>query len=173
VNLVFLPKSGQLSSPRPKCGTHPLGGSGCRVELCFAATTAIEGITLSRPVILCIDDEDLGLEIRKMVLEREGFTVLTAHDGQSGISTFEAERVDAVIVDYAMPGMDGGLVAASLRQKNPHIPILMLSAYVALPEDVMRVISASATKGDGALALVDKLKELLQDKAPDEPGAAQ
>jgi CheY-like chemotaxis protein len=128
---------------------------------------------LSRPVILCIDDEDLGLEIRKMVLEREGFTVLTAHDGQSGISTFETERVDAVIVDYAMPGMDGGQVAASLRQIDPNIPILMLSAYVALPENVMKVISVAATKGDGALTLVDKLKELLHAKAPEERGPAQ
>jgi len=47
---------------------------------------------VSRPVILCIDDEDLGLEIRKMVLEREGFTVLTARDGMSGISVFDAEQ---------------------------------------------------------------------------------
>jgi CheY-like chemotaxis protein len=133
-------------------------------------TTAIEDITLSRPVILCIDDEDLGLEIRKMVLEREGFSVLTAHDGQSGLSMFDTERIDAVVVDFAMPGMDGGQVAASLRQKDPNIPILMLSAYVALPEEVMRVISISATKGDGAFTLVEKLKELLQANAPDGRG---
>jgi CheY-like chemotaxis protein len=61
-----------------------------------------------------------------------------------------------------MPGLDGGQVAAMLRQKAPEIPILMLSAYVALPENVMRVVSVSATKGDGAYTIVDKLKELLQ-----------
>jgi CheY-like chemotaxis protein len=125
---------------------------------------------VSRPVILCIDDEDLGLEIRKMVLEREGFTVLTARDGLTGISVFETEPVDAVVLDYAMPGMDGGEVAAILRQRRPNIPILMLSAYVALPENVMRVVSVSATKGDGAFTLVDKLRDLLQASAPDIPG---
>jgi CheY-like chemotaxis protein len=123
-----------------------------------------------RPVILCIDDEDLGLEIRKMVLEREGFTVLTARDGLTGLSVFEAEPIDAVILDYAMPGMDGGQVAVILRQRRPDIPILMLSAYVALPEDVMRIVNVSATKGDGAFTLVDKLKELLQANAPGEGG---
>jgi CheY-like chemotaxis protein len=123
------------------------------------------------PVILCIDDEDLGLEIRKMVLEREGFTVLTAKDGKSGLSVFDTEAVDAVVLDYAMPGMDGGQVAAILRARRPNIPILMLSAYVALPENVMRVVSVSATKGDGAFALVDKLKGLLQQKTfADEQG---
>ena len=116
---------------------------------------------MSRSVILCIDDEDLGLEIRKMVLEREGFTVLTAKDGKSGISVFETEPVDAVVLDYAMPGMDGGQVAAALRARRPDLPILMLSAYVALPENVMRVVSVSATKGDGAFALVGKLRMLL------------
>jgi CheY-like chemotaxis protein len=125
---------------------------------------------VSRPVILCIDDEDLGLEIRKMVLEREGFTVLTAKDGQSGISVFDTERIDAVVLDYAMPGMDGGKVAAILRERRPDIPILMLSAYVALPEEVMRVVSVSATKGDGAFTLVDKLKDLLQTNAPEGRG---
>jgi CheY-like chemotaxis protein len=125
---------------------------------------------VSRPVILCIDDEDLGLEIRKMVLEREGFSVLTAKDGASGLSLFDTEEIDAVVVDYAMPGMDGGQVAALLRQRNPNIPILMLSAYVALPEEVMRVISVSATKGDGAFTLVEKLKDLLQTNAPDGRG---
>ncbi len=122
---------------------------------------------MSRPVILCIDDEDLGLEIRKMVLEREGFTVLTAKDGQSGISVFDTEQIDAVVLDYAMPGMDGGKVAAILRERRPDIPILMLSAYVALPDEVMRVVSVSATKGDGAFTLVDKLKDLLQTNAPE------
>jgi CheY-like chemotaxis protein len=129
---------------------------------------------VSRPVILCIDDEDLGLEIRKMVLEREGFSVLTAKDGVSGLSLFDTEQqIDAVVVDYAMPGMDGGQVAAILRKRKPHIPILMLSAYVALPEEVMRVVSVSATKGDGAFTLVEKLKELLQTNAPDGRGVSR
>jgi CheY-like chemotaxis protein len=129
---------------------------------------------VSRPVILCIDDEDLGLEIRKMVLEREGFSVLTAKDGVSGLSLFDTQQqIDAVVVDYAMPGMDGGQVAAILRKRKPDIPILMLSAYVALPEEVMRVVSVSATKGDGAFTLVEKLKELLQANAPDARGGSR
>ena len=128
---------------------------------------------MPRPVILCIDDEDLGLEIRKMVLEREGFTVLTAKDGKSGISVFDTEQVDAVVLDYAMPGMDGGQVATLLRARRPDIPIMMLSAYVALPENVMRVVSVSATKGDGAFALVDKLKGLLETSPADGRGATK
>jgi CheY-like chemotaxis protein len=72
-----------------------------------------------------------------------------------------------------MPGMDGGKVAAILRQRRPDLPIMMLSAYVALPEDVMRVISISATKGDGAFTLVDKLKGLLQTSTPEGLGGSR
>ncbi|HEV2274025.1 MAG TPA: response regulator [Acidobacteriaceae bacterium] len=111
--------------------------------------------------ILCIDDEELGLEIRKMVLEREGYLVLTAQDGAGGLSIFESQRVDAVILDYAMPGLDGGQVAAIMRQRKPEIPILMLTAYVTLPDSVMRLVDISATKGDGALGLIDRLREML------------
>jgi CheY-like chemotaxis protein len=138
----------------------------------FAAAIR-DGKPVSRPVILCIDDEELGLEIRKMVLEREGFTVLTARDGLAGVSIFDTQHVDAVVLDYAMPQLDGGKVAAILRKRRADIPILMLSAYVALPEEVMRVVSVSATKGDGAFTLVGKLKELLQAKPSEGGGGNQ
>jgi CheY-like chemotaxis protein len=127
-----------------------------------AISDAIEGVRVPIPTILCIDDEELGLEIRKLVLEREGYVVLTALDGATGLSIFDSHQVDAVILDYAMPGLDGGQVAAAMRQKKPSVPILMLSAYVKLPENVMRVVDVSTTKGDGALTLIGTLKELLE-----------
>jgi CheY-like chemotaxis protein len=116
------------------------------------------------PTVLCIDDEELGLEIRKMVLEREGYRVLTARDGPAGLSIFEAQEVDAVILDYAMPGLDGGQIAALMRQRKPSVPIILLSAYVALPEHVRGVVDASAAKGDGAFSLAGQLKELLKNR---------
>ena len=82
------------------------------------------------PTILCIDDEVLGLEIRKVVLEREGYVVYTATDGQTGIRIFRQQPIDAVVLDFAMPGMNGGAVAMALREIRPNIPILLLSAYL-------------------------------------------
>ena len=115
--------------------------------------------------VLCIDDEELGLEIRRMVLEREGYAVLVAQDGESGLSIFESETVDVVVLDYAMPGLDGGQVAALMRERKPSVPILMLSAHVELPESVKHLVDISATKGEGALNLIDSLKDLLARKA--------
>jgi CheY-like chemotaxis protein len=125
----------------------------------------LEPLYVSILTVLCIDDEELGLEIRRMVLEREGYAVLIAQDGKSGLSIFESEPIDVVVLDYAMPGLDGGQVAALMRQRKPSVPILMLSAHVELPESVKRLVDISATKGEGALSLIDSLKDLLARKA--------
>ena len=112
-------------------------------------------------LILCVDDEVVGLRVRKILLERAGYHVLTAEDGTSGIEIFAAEPIDAVVLDYAMPGMHGGEVAKKMRQTKPEVPILLLSAYVGLPDEVSALVDIYMTKGEGAPALLDKLGNLL------------
>jgi CheY-like chemotaxis protein len=112
-------------------------------------------------LILCVDDEVVGLRVRKILLERAGYTVLTAEDGHSGIEIFASQPVDAVVLDYAMPGMHGGEVAKKMRQTKPRVPILLLSAYVGLPEEVSGLVDIYMTKGEGAPALLTKLSKLL------------
>ncbi len=113
------------------------------------------------PLILCIDDEALGLQIRKAVLERAGYRVVTAQDGNSGLNFFTGNTVDAVILDYSMPGMNGGEVAIAMRKSKAATPILLLSAYVDLPPEVVRSVSCILTKGDGPTTLIEKVQEML------------
>lgn len=108
-----------------------------------------------------MDDELVGLGIRKILLERAGYRVLTADDGASGLKLFAAHPVDAVVLDYAMPGMHGGEVARKMRQAKPKVPIVLLSAYVNLPPEVTSLADVYMTKGEGAPALLDKLGNLL------------
>jgi CheY-like chemotaxis protein len=69
--------------------------------------------------------------------------------------------VDAVVLDYSMPGMHGGEVARRMRQSKPHVPILLLSAYVGLPDEVSSLVDVYMTKGEGAPALLNTLGSLL------------
>jgi CheY-like chemotaxis protein len=115
----------------------------------------------SSHLVLCVDDELVGLKVRKILLERAGYEVLTAVDGYSGLEVFAREPVDAVVLDYSMPGMHGGEVAEKMRQTKPSIPILLLSAYVGLPEEVSSLVDIYMTKGEGAPALLEKLGRLL------------
>jgi CheY-like chemotaxis protein len=112
-------------------------------------------------LVLCVDDEVVGLRVRKILLERAGYHVLTASDGYSGLELFAAEPVEAVVLDYSMPGMHGGDVAKRMRQAKPQVPILLLSAYVGLPDEVSSLVDVYMTKGEGAPALLQKLASLL------------
>jgi len=113
-------------------------------------------------LILCVDDELVGLRVRKILLERAGYRVLTAMDGTTGLTIFETEPIEAVVLDYSMPGMHGGEVASRMRQIKPRIPILLLSAYIGLPAEVTSLVDLYMTKGEGAPVLLQKLESLLQ-----------
>ncbi|MBB5316024.1 response regulator transcription factor [Tunturibacter empetritectus] len=113
-------------------------------------------------LVLCVDDERIGLEVRKILLERAGYRVLTASDGPTGLAIFSAEPVEAVVLDYSMPGMHGGEIAIQMRQVKPQVPILLLSAYIGLAPEVTAVVDLYMTKGEGAPVLLEKLGSLLQ-----------
>lgn len=98
-------------------------------------------------LVLCVDDEMIGLQVRKILLERAGYRVLIAQDGPNGLEVFENEPVDIVILDYSMPGMHGGEVATRMRKIKPNVPILLLSAYVGLPLEVTSLVDLYMTKG--------------------------
>jgi CheY-like chemotaxis protein len=119
----------------------------------------------SRPavnaLVLCIDDELIGLKVRKILLERAGYTVVSALDGSEGIDIFAREPVAAVVLDYAMPGMNGAEVASRMREIKPEVPILLLSAYVGLPKEVTSLVDVYMTKGEGAPTLLKKLRTML------------
>ncbi len=112
-------------------------------------------------MILCIDDEPLGLQVRKMLLQYQGYEVLTAQNGLDGLQLFAANPVQAVVLDYSMPGMNGDQVAAEMKRIKPAVKILLLSAYVDLPEEALQCIDKRAVKGIAPTAFLEDLQQLL------------
>jgi CheY-like chemotaxis protein len=108
-----------------------------------------------------VDDEAIGLRVRKIMLESHGFTVLTASSGQQGLIIFDANPVDLVVLDYYMPGLNGGEVAAEIRRRKPAVPIIFLSAYFSLPPAALELANAFITKGDPPDVLIDKIEQLI------------
>jgi CheY-like chemotaxis protein len=125
---------------------------------------------VSGSTILCIDDEALGLQIRKAVLERSGYRVLTAVDGATGLSLFRGNAIDGVVLDYYMPEMDGGAVAEAMRRERPDVPIMLLSAYINLPSEVIALVDVTLLKGEGPQELLDKLRSMIG-KTDGQPGS--
>ena len=111
--------------------------------------------------VLCIDDEPNGLVARKAILRKKGYEVLTALSGPEGLKLFKDNPVNAVVLDYAMPGMDGGQVAAELKRLNPNIKILLLSAYVDIPKETLQRVDKQSVKGASPTSFLADLEQLL------------
>jgi DNA-binding response OmpR family regulator len=79
--------------------------------------------------VLIIEDETELVKVLRAYLEQNGFSVLTAGRGDTGLSTWEHKRPDLVILDLNLPGMDGLDVAREIRRKSA-TPIIMLTARV-------------------------------------------
>jgi len=117
-----------------------------------------------QPTILCIDDEPVGLMVRAKLLEMSGFSVITGVDGPSAMDLYRKNDVDLVLLDYMMPHMHGGEVARELRSIDPRTPIIILSAYLTLPEDVTAFADLCLVKGLPPPDLVAAIWRLLENR---------
>jgi CheY-like chemotaxis protein len=113
------------------------------------------------PTILCIDDEPDVLMVRRMVLQKEGYRVLIAGGGAEGLELFSCQRVDAVILDYVMAEMPGGVVAAQMRQIKSDVPIILHSGSVNIPKEQLSLFTRFVSKGESPMKLLSVIKELL------------
>ncbi|MDK9705539.1 MAG: response regulator [Desulforhopalus sp.] len=78
--------------------------------------------------VLVIDDDQSFTEILGLRLDKRGFTVCTAADGEAGLTTLDHnEGIDVVVLDLAMPGMDGLEVLKIMKKRRPLVEILMLT----------------------------------------------
>lgn len=115
-----------------------------------------------RKTILCVDDEQHGLMIRRMLLEKVGYSVLTAGTAREGLALFSQKPVDAVVLDYYLPDIDGARAATAMRLIKSDVPIILLSVQWSLPEDSCVVADAILGKGQHPKGLLNILDELLR-----------
>jgi CheY-like chemotaxis protein len=121
----------------------------------------------AKATILCIDDHWNGLIGRKILLEQSGYQVLEATGWDEGLRLFLSHRVDAVVLDYQMPGMNGDVVATKMKRVKAHVPIMLLSAYGPLPKSKLRSVDSFLSKSQPPSILLSTLQQLLD--APSKP----
>ncbi len=120
---------------------------------------------VKKKVLLCIDDDKSGLLIRQIFLQSHGYDVLIASNVRDGLAMFEREKVDAVVLDYYLPDMNGDVLAEELKTRRPDLPILMLSAFVIPPEEATANTDAYIVKGDAPKRLLVAIDQLLKKAA--------
>jgi CheY-like chemotaxis protein len=113
-----------------------------------------------KPLVLCVDDNEAILNLTKIVLEGKGFRVLAVNNGIAALEAFAASPVDAVILDYEMPGMNGGQVALAMKHIKPNIPKMLFSSSDSIPPEETKVFQDYCTKPTRIPTLVEHVRGL-------------
>jgi CheY-like chemotaxis protein len=113
--------------------------------------------------VLCVDDDAGMRELYGAMLGQNGYEVIAASDGRHARHVFESKekQIDAVILDYKMPGMNGLELATWLKQRHPALPVIMVSGSHPEPGEMAPFVDAALGKGVLLRHLLDRLDVLL------------
>jgi two-component system response regulator VicR len=116
--------------------------------------------------IMIVDDEPDTVDLVKLVLETEGFEVMTAYSGNECLMKLDKEKPDAVLLDIMMPEMDGWEVFKEIREKYNELPVAMLTVR---NQDIDKMLGLHVLKADdyitkpfGRKELVERVKKLVE-----------
>jgi len=129
----------------------------------MAANNNDNGATESFKVLL-VDDEEDFVEMLGDRLEARGMDVETATSGEEARTKAEEKSFDAVILDMAMPGMDGLETLDALREVNPDLQVILLTGR-ATPSQAAQAIKAGALDLMEKPAEIDALVEKIEEAA--------
>jgi two-component system, OmpR family, response regulator CpxR len=107
--------------------------------------------------ILCVDDNEQSLSIRKVLLETRGYRVLAYTDAQQALQRFSEGGVDLVLTDLIMPGIDGSKLIESIKGLSPETPAILLSGKIKIYE---RETGADVFLAKGMYAPADLLERI-------------
>ncbi len=87
-----------------------------------------------KKTILCVDDNEQSLSIRKILLETRGYRVIACNNGEQALQAFQNGGVDLVLTDLMMPGIDGSRLIEEVKRVSPQTPAVLFSGRVKIYE---------------------------------------
>jgi len=113
--------------------------------------------------VMCVDDDAGIRELYGALLGLNGYEVVAASSGHHALHVFESREkdIDAVILDYEMPGMNGLELATWLKQRAPTLPVMMISGSHPELEDMVPFVDATVGKGGPLRHILERLQVLL------------
>ena len=115
--------------------------------------------------VLVVDDESVLADMVSMALRYEGWNIATASDGASAVAAARAQRPDVVVLDVMLPDMSGLDVLHKLREENPQLPVLLLTAKDAVEDRIAGLTAGGddyVTKPFSIEEVVLRLRALLR-----------
>jgi len=86
--------------------------------------------------LLIVDDEERFLHTTKILLEKRGVITFTATNGTDALKAMDEHRIDVVILDVKMPGIDGVAVLRTTKQRHPLLEVIMLTGHASVESAV-------------------------------------
>ncbi|MGA8493500.1 MAG: response regulator [Terriglobales bacterium] len=122
--------------------------------------------------ILCVDDNEQALSIRKVMLETRGYRVVSCSGGEEALERFKKGGVDLVLTDLIMPGLDGSKLIEQIKSLSPQTPVILLSGKVKIYDRDSKA-DVFLPKGMSAPAeLLERIRLLLvRKRGPKRPSA--
>jgi two-component system response regulator CpxR len=87
-----------------------------------------------KKTILCVDDNEQALSIRKVMLETRGYRVLACSNGEQALEAFRRGGIDLVLTDLIMPGVDGSRLIDEIKSLSPQTPAVLISGRIKIYE---------------------------------------
>jgi DNA-binding response OmpR family regulator len=113
----------------------------------------------ARPLILCIEDDELYLTLRKKVLEQNGFDVIGVTKTADALKTLREAPVCATISDHMLQGTTGLELAKEMKKIRPDVPIILFSGTVPL---VMSAVDVYVNKGEPTAEFLRIVHDVVQ-----------
>jgi two-component system, OmpR family, response regulator CpxR len=110
-----------------------------------------------KKTILCVDDNEQALSVRKFLLETRGYRVLTATSSEAALELFREGGIDLVLSDLLMPCMDGNELIRRMKELTPEVPAILISGSVKAFDRANR---ADAFLPKGACSPVEMLERI-------------
>ncbi len=111
--------------------------------------------------ILCVDDNEQSLSIRKVLLETRGYRVAAFTRGEEALEHFKKGGVDLVVSNLAAPGMEGGAFVNRVKELSPGTPAILLSSKSRGFDGTMRADVFLAKGMDAPADLLERIRLLL------------
>lgn len=123
--------------------------------------------------ILCVDDNEQCLSIRKVMLETRGYRVISCTTGTEALDRFRNGGIDLVLTDLLIPGVDGSRLVEEIKGMSPHTPVILTSSKARIYSHET-LADVFLPKGMCAPAeLLEKIRVLLVRKRGPKPHTTQ
>ncbi len=134
-----------------------------------AVVDALVKIAPSRPErgqkLLWVDDCRPLLALYKTIFESLGFEVHATCSPHEALDHLSSQAADVAILDYEMPEIDGGMLAALIKGRHPELPVILYSSSIRIPQAVRRWVDAICSKAAPREELLATLEDTLEHEA--------